>query len=101
VLSRILIAIVRLYQSAISSWTPASCRFTPTCSAYAIDALRTHGAGRGTWLALRRVGRCHPWGGFGYDPVPPASGVDAQRVGEQPEPGDRTERARARELIAG
>jgi uncharacterized protein len=48
-----------------------SCRFLPTCSEYALDALRAHGALRGTWLALRRFCRCHPWGGFGHDPVPP------------------------------
>lgn len=70
-LGRILIGAVRLYQLAISPWTPASCRFTPTCSAYAIGALQEHGALRGTWLTLRRIGRCHPWGGSGYDPVPP------------------------------
>ena len=72
-LGRILIGLVRFYQVAISSWTPPSCRFTPTCSAYAIEALREHGAARGTWLAVRRVARCHPWGGFGFDPVPPRS----------------------------
>lgn len=71
-LGRILIGAVRFYQLAISPWTPASCRFTPTCSAYAIGALEEHGTLRGTWLALRRIGRCHPWGGFGYDPVPEA-----------------------------
>jgi len=71
-LGRILIGAVRFYQLAISPWTPASCRFTPTCSAYAIGALEEHGTLRGTWLALRRIGRCHPWGGFGYDPVPAA-----------------------------
>jgi putative membrane protein insertion efficiency factor len=71
-LGRILIGAVRFYQLAISPWTPASCRFTPSCSAYAIGALEEHGALRGTWLALRRIGRCHPWGGFGYDPVPEA-----------------------------
>jgi uncharacterized protein len=70
VLGKILTAAVRAYQVGISSWTPASCRFTPTCSAYAIEAIERHGAVRGTWLAVRRIGRCHPWGGFGYDPVP-------------------------------
>ena len=69
-LARVLIGLVRFYQLAISPWMPAACRYTPTCSAYAIDALHEHGALRGTWLAARRVGRCHPWGGFGYDPVP-------------------------------
>lgn len=69
-LTKFLIGVVRFYQAAISPWLPPSCRYTPTCSAYAIDALRSHGAGRGSWLALRRIGRCHPWGGHGFDPVP-------------------------------
>lgn len=62
---------VRFYQKAISPWSPPSCRFQPTCSSYAIEAIESHGAARGSWLALRRIGRCHPWGGHGYDPVPP------------------------------
>lgn len=70
--SRTLILIVRFYQVAISPMLPAACRFTPTCSQYAIEALRLHGPLRGSWLALRRILRCHPWGGSGYDPVPPA-----------------------------
>ena len=69
-LARVLIGFVRFYQLAVSPWTPAACRFTPSCSAYAIDALRAHGAARGLWLAVRRIARCHPWGGYGYDPVP-------------------------------
>ena len=73
---RMLIGLVRFYQTAISSWTPASCRFTPTCSAYAIEAIEKHGSVRGVWLALRRIGRCHPWGGYGFDPVPGTSPVD-------------------------
>jgi putative membrane protein insertion efficiency factor len=64
---------VRFYQKAVSPWMPPSCRFQPTCSSYAIQAIQTHGAARGSWLALRRIGRCHPWGGLGYDPVPPPS----------------------------
>jgi len=70
VLARVLIAAVRFYQLAISPWMPAACRYTPTCSAYAIEALREHGAVRGLWLTARRLGRCHPWGGCGHDPVP-------------------------------
>ena len=70
-LRRILIGVIRVYQMAISPWTPAACRFTPTCSTYAMDAIDTHGVARGGLLAVKRVGRSHPWGGFGMDPVPP------------------------------
>jgi putative membrane protein insertion efficiency factor len=94
VFTRVLIAAVRFYQAAISSWTPATCRFTPTCSAYAIDALRTHGAARGLWLTVRRVGRCHPWGGSGYDPVPPGESPRYSLPDEHRARPDRTERAR-------
>jgi len=65
-----LLGLVALYRVAISPWLGANCRFEPSCSAYAMEALRVHGAFRGTWLALKRIGRCHPWGGAGYDPVP-------------------------------
>lgn len=76
---RILIGIIRFYQAAISPWTPPSCRYTPTCSVFAADAIRAHGAARGGWLALRRILRCHPWGGKGYDPVAPADNTTAGR----------------------
>lgn len=62
--------IVRFYQSAISPYTPATCRYSPTCSHYTIEALQKHGILRGGWLALKRIFSCHPWGGQGYDPVP-------------------------------
>jgi len=65
-----LIQIVRLYRLAISPWLGANCRFDPTCSSYTIEALQTHGLFKGAWLAAKRIGRCHPWGGSGYDPVP-------------------------------
>ena len=65
-----LIAAVKFYQLCISPLTPPSCRFTPTCSQYAVEALRKHGPFKGGWLTLRRLARCHPWGGSGYDPVP-------------------------------
>jgi putative membrane protein insertion efficiency factor len=61
---------VRAYQWFISPLLPPSCRYEPTCSAYAIEALQHHGLVRGTWLTGRRLLRCHPWGGSGYDPVP-------------------------------
>ena len=63
-----LVALVRLYQGAVSPWLPASCRYTPTCSEYAVQALREYGAVRGTVLATWRILRCNPWGGHGYDP---------------------------------
>ncbi|MFR2525386.1 membrane protein insertion efficiency factor YidD [uncultured Alistipes sp.] len=62
--------LVKIYQYVISPLTPPSCRFTPTCSQYAAEALRKYGPLKGSWLALRRLSRCHPWGGSGYDPVP-------------------------------
>ncbi len=74
-----LIALVRLYQVAISPWLGGNCRYEPTCSAYAIEALETHGVLRGGWLAIRRIARCHPWGGSGYDPVPASDTADESR----------------------
>lgn len=64
------IAAVKFYQLCISPLKPPTCRFTPTCSQYAIEALRKYGPLKGGWLALKRILRCHPWGGSGYDPVP-------------------------------
>ena len=64
------IALVRFYQICISPLKPATCRFTPTCSTYAIEALRKHGPIKALYLAVKRILRCHPWGGSGYDPVP-------------------------------
>lgn len=68
--SALLILPIRFYQLSISPMLPQSCRFTPTCSQYAIEALRKHGPVKGLYLAVRRILRCHPWGGSGYDPVP-------------------------------
>jgi uncharacterized protein len=70
VIARALIALVRLWQLGPSAILPSTCRFTPSCSAYAITALQRYGARRGGWLAAKRVARCHPFGGFGPDPVP-------------------------------
>lgn len=64
------IKLIRLYQLTLSPYMGRQCRYTPTCSNYAIEALRKHGLLRGSWLATRRILRCAPWGGSGYDPVP-------------------------------
>ena len=63
---------IRLYRALSANRLP-HCRYSPTCSAYALESIETHGVGRGLWLALRRIARCHPWGGFGVDPVPSRS----------------------------
>ena len=65
-----LIGLVKLYRLTISPWLGMNCRFQPTCSECAIAALQKHGVFKGSWLAAKRIGRCHPWGGSGYDPVP-------------------------------
>ena len=65
-----LLALVWLYRYTISPWLGNNCRYDPSCSAYALEALRRYGAFRGTWLAAKRIARCHPWGGSGFDPVP-------------------------------
>ena len=70
ILSLPLILLVRFYQKFISPYKPSCCRFTPTCSQYALEALRKYGPLQGSWLAFKRIIRCHPWGGSGYDPVP-------------------------------
>ena len=66
----VLVTLVRAYQRLLSPVLPPACRFTPSCSAYAVTALERYGAARGTWMALRRLARCHPWNPGGYDPVP-------------------------------
>lgn len=93
---KFLIAAVRLYQLAISAWTPPTCRFTPTCSEYTIESVQEHGSVRGGWLALKRIGRCHPWGGYGLDPVPPRVDTDQRGLTDRPEGPARTDT-----LIAG
>ncbi|MFO7616189.1 MAG: membrane protein insertion efficiency factor YidD [Bacteroidales bacterium] len=65
-----LILLVRIYQKAISPYLPSSCRYVPTCSQYFIEAVKKHGPFKGGYLGTRRILRCHPWGGHGYDPVP-------------------------------
>jgi len=75
-----LISLVRGYRLLLSPWLGSSCRFEPTCSAYALEALRAHGAARGSYLTLRRIGRCHPWCEGGHDPVPSALSEGKQPV---------------------
>ena len=64
------IGAIRFYQCCISPLTPPACRFTPTCSQYTLEAIRKYGVVKGGWLGVKRIARCHPWGGSGYDPVP-------------------------------
>ena len=63
---------IHAYRWLISPFLGVNCRYQPTCSRYALDAIERHGAWRGSWFAIRRIGRCHPWGGAGHDPVPEA-----------------------------
>ncbi len=70
-ISYILVAIVRLYQNVISPYLGSNCRHSPTCSQYTIEAIEIHGPLKGSWLGVKRIARCHPWGTSGYDPVPP------------------------------
>ncbi len=69
-LTQILLIPIYFYRGVISPMLPPRCRFTPTCSQYAVEALKKHGPFKGLWLSVKRIGRCHPWGGSGYDPVP-------------------------------
>ncbi|MGJ8544092.1 MAG: membrane protein insertion efficiency factor YidD [Sulfitobacter sp.] len=69
-LARLFALPVHVYRAVFSPWVGHNCRYQPTCSAYALEALQTHGGLKGGWLAARRIARCHPWGARGYDPVP-------------------------------
>jgi putative membrane protein insertion efficiency factor len=69
-ISAVIRAPIWAYRMILSPVLPAACRFEPSCSRYALDAIRRHGPVHGSWLAIRRIARCHPWGGCGYDPVP-------------------------------
>ena len=65
------VVLIKFYQLFISPWLGTNCRYEPTCSHYTLEALKVHGLFKGSWLAIKRIGSCHPWGGEGYDPVPP------------------------------
>ncbi len=86
--ARPLLWLIRGYQLLISPLTPPSCRYYPSCSAYALTAIERHGPIRGSWLALRRLGRCHPWSAGGVDHVPPLPGhaPDDHRLAEDRDP---------------
>jgi conserved hypothetical protein YidD len=75
----LLIAPIRFYRYVISPWLGYNCRFTPSCSVYAIEAIETHGAVRGGWLTMKRISRCHPWCEGGHDPVPDAHSTCSRR----------------------
>ena len=83
VTARALITVVRLYQAGRAG-RRSPCRYDPSCSAYAVTALERFGAARGTWLAARRLARCHPWGGFGPDPVPASAAPPVHRPSPTP-----------------
>jgi putative membrane protein insertion efficiency factor len=70
------LALVHLYRWTLSPLLGTNCRYAPSCSEYALEALRVHGTLRGAWLSLRRIARCHPWGGHGFDPVPARTAAD-------------------------
>jgi len=70
ILSYPFILLIKIYQKVISPLIGPKCRFTPTCSNYAVEALKKYGVFKGSWLAVKRIAKCHPWGGSGYDPVP-------------------------------
>jgi putative membrane protein insertion efficiency factor len=70
-MARVLIALIRVYQKLLSPFLGGQCRFHPSCSEYGAECLRLHGALYGSWLTVRRIGRCHPWNPGGYDPPPP------------------------------
>lgn len=87
----LLVGLLTVYRYMISPvihmLAPGSgCRFEPTCSAYALEAVRTHGPFKGTWLAMKRLSRCHPWGGSGYDPVPHSCSCTPQKDHQHPTP---------------
>ena len=69
-LAKLMLGLIQFYRYAISPLIPPRCRYTPTCSQYALEAIQKYGAVNGGWLAAKRIARCHPWGGHGHDPVP-------------------------------
>ncbi|MFA7440519.1 MAG: membrane protein insertion efficiency factor YidD [Sphingomonadaceae bacterium] len=89
VLVRLLAGLFRLWQLSFSVILPPSCRFSPSCSHYGIEALRRHGVLAGLWLTVRRISRCHPWGGSGHDPVPDTFSCRSSPSRPRSAPSDR------------
>jgi len=77
---KVLIFPIRLYQRFLSPLLPPACRYSPTCSQYSVEAIQRHGALKGSWLAIKRIASCNPWGGSGYDPVPPVGDENSHKM---------------------
>lgn len=99
-LRTLVLAMIRFYRTAISPLTPSSCRYIPTCSRYAMEAIELHGLGRGGWLSLRRFLRCHPWGGHGVDLVPPAHSHPTPSLEEDTSPREVAGEASTRDPVS-
>ncbi|MGL4373938.1 MAG: membrane protein insertion efficiency factor YidD [Turicibacter sp.] len=82
-MKKLMLSLIYFYQKFISPLSPPSCRYTPTCSHYALEAITIHGPLKGGYLAIKRILRCSPWGSFGYDPVPPKKGEHSGCYDEQ------------------
>jgi putative membrane protein insertion efficiency factor len=99
--ARVLMLAIGFYRRFVSPMLGPRCRFYPSCSAYALGALREHGAVRGTWLTIRRIARCHPFNPGGYDPVPPRGTRRAKGAGMDPPHASRVSRPPSQPILSG